>query len=262
MKLIAGRNLIHSDSLTEYLINETYSRALGFKNPQDAVGKFLYYENKPYPIAGVAADFHQGSFRESIKPAVIGHIPALEKSIALKLASKGRKISDLKRTLSQIEQRWHEIYPGRPFVYSFLDDSIASFYKKEQQTAWLMNISMVVTIFISCMGLFGLTLFSVKQKAKEISIRKVLGADMVTIVIMLCRSFLTLTFISFLLASPLAWFVLKNWLQNFAYRVDIQWWVFLLAGGIAMLITLATISYQAVKAAIAKPTKALRSNAE
>ncbi len=259
MKLVAGRNMLRSDSLRELVINETCAHALGFSKPGDAVGKFLYAGNgNPYPIVGVVADFHEGSFHEVIKPVVIANMPDRQWSIAVKLATKGRHVSDANAAISQIEKQWKQIFPETDFNYSFLDESITWLYEKDQETAWLMNAAMIITIFISCMGLFGLAMFTAELRTKEIGIRKVLGASITNIAAMLSKDFIMLVAIAVLIASPISWYFMHQWLQDFAYRINISWWVFVLAGLSAVLIALITVSLQAIKAAIANPVKSLR----
>ena len=256
MKIIAGRNMAHSDSMKELMINETCSRAMGFINPEDAVGKFLYLGEKAYPVAGVVADFHEGSFHEAMKPVVIAK--EREWSIAIKLGATAKQVSDVKVILSQVEKQWKKIYPDEGFNYSFLNEAITRLYDQETKTAWLMNVAMGITIFISCMGLFGLGMFASQRRTKEIGIRKVLGASVTEIAAMLSKDFVILVLIAIVIASPVAWYFMNQWLQDFVYRTQISWWVFVLAGAMAVLIALLTVSFQAVRAAFANPVKSLR----
>src|SRR6266536_220625 len=262
MKLIAGRNILHSDSLNELVINETLAKTIGFRNPQDAIGKLLYGQayplEKAYPIVDVVADFHTGSFHEAIHPAVIENIPDRKFSIAIKLATSEKDITDVNKILSQIENQWKKIYPETPFDYSFLNQSITQLYDQEKKTEWLMNVAMSITIFISCMGLFGLGMFTAQRRTKEIGIRKVLGASVANITAMLSKGFLALIMIAIVIASPIAYYFTNQWLQDFAYRTNISWWIFLIAGTVAILIALFTVSFQAIKAAIANSVKSLR----
>lgn len=258
IKLLAGRNLVHSDSLKEIVINETLSRLMGCKEPGEALGKMIYWSDKPYPIVGVVADFHSRSFHEAIGPLCIVNRPDREGTIAVKLASKGKQSNTIKTTLSQVEKLWKQMYPDATFNYQFYDESLKLIYAKDQQTATLMNTAMGITIFISCLGLFGLALFTAEKRAKEISIRKILGASVTNIAAMLSKDFITLVVIALLIASPVAWYFMNEWLQSFAYRINISVWVFVLAGLTVMLIALLTISFQSIKAAIANPVKSLR----
>jgi putative ABC transport system permease protein len=258
MKLLAGRNISHSDSLQDLVINEAYSRTLGFKSPQDAVGKFLYWHDKPYPIVGVVADFNQGSFHEAIHPAVIGRMPRREWSLAIKLDVNEKNSKQVKTIIAEMEKQWVTTYPEEDFKYNFLHEAISWMYGQEENTAWLMNVAMIITIFISCMGLFGLSVFTAEQRTKEIGIRKVLGATVINITAMLSRDFIILIIIALCIASPIAWYFMDQWLEDFAYRINISWWMVALAGTIAILIALLTVSAQAIKAALANPVNSLR----
>lgn len=255
MKLIAGRNMLHSDSLNELVINETLAKTIGFADPNDAVGKML----SGHPIVGVVADFHQGSFHDAILPAVIENAPDSKKhSIAIKLTSEEKNVSDVKTVISRVEEQWKKLFPDTPFDYSFLNESISRLYGQEEKTAWLTNMAAIITIFISCMGLFGLSMFTAKRRTKEIGIRKVLGASVMNITTMLGKDFLKLVIISFVIASPVAYYFSYEWLENYTYRTNITLWIFLLAGIMALIIALLTVSFQAIKAAIANPVKSLR----
>jgi len=262
MKIIAGRNLLHSDSLKELLVNETLAKKIGFENPQDAVGKLLVESgrqgDKAYPIVGVIADFHQGSFHDAIQPAIIANIPEFKHSVAIKLTASEKNTSEVKTILSQMETQWKKVFPENPFEYSFLNESITWLYGQEEKTSWLVNVAMGITIFISCMGLFGLAMFTAEKRTKEVGIRKVLGASVANITSMLSKDFVVLVLIAILIASPVAWYCMNEWLQDFAYRVTISWSVFVIAGLIAILIALITVSAHAIKAAMANPVKSLR----
>lgn len=259
IKVVAGRNLIQSDSLREFLINETYAKALGFDSFDKAIDQLLYRNNKSYPIVGVVADFHEGSFHEVIGPIVIGHIPELEKSMGIKLTTTGTGAINLKTTLASMETRWKEVFPDRPLSYSFLDEAIAGLYEKEAKAALLVKAAMVIAIFISCIGLFGLVLFTIEKREKEIGVRKVLGASIMHILGMLSKEIVILVVIALLIASPIAWYFMQQWLQDFAYRIPISGWIFIVAGIAALTIALLSVSFQTLKAALANPVKALRS---
>jgi putative ABC transport system permease protein len=259
IKLLAGRNLLHSDSAKEFVINETLSRLMGCKKPDDAIGKMLYWNNKLYPVVGVAADFHSSSFHDPITPLCIVNRPDREGELAIKLAAKGKQADAISATLAQIKKAWKQVYPEATFDYKFYDESIALLYEKDQQTATLMNTAMAITIFISCIGLFGLVLFTAEKRAKEISIRKILGASAANIALMLSADFVLLVIASLFIASPIAWYFMNQWLQGFAYRINISVWVFILAGTGAILIALITVSFQAVKAAVMNPVRSLKS---
>jgi len=259
--LLAGRNLVEAgnrDSIKEFVINESMSKAAGFKSPEEAVGKILYLDDRSYPIVGVVADYHENSYRQPIRPLVIFDLSGPEISFAVKLATRGKDLTSVKNTLAQIEHLWKDIYPGIPFSYSFLDDSIAALYTTEEKTATLMNVAAAITIFISCMGLFGLSLFASGQRTKEISIRKVLGAGVMNVASLLSRDFLLLIGLSLVIASPAAWYITHRWLQDFVYRAPVSSWIFLLSGGLVLLMGLLTVSFHTIKAAVANPVRYLR----
>lgn len=259
MKIVAGRNLLHSDSAREYLINETAARALGFNNPKKAIGRLLSGpQGKAYPIAGVVADFYENSFHQQIMPVVIENDPKVQQGIALKLTSAEFQKGDIVQLVNGIAKEWKKIYPEEPFDYSFLGDSIARLYESDQQTQRLMRTATLITIFISCMGLFGLAMFTTERRTKEISIRKVLGASVGDILTLLSREAVILIAISLLISSPIAWFFMHKWLQNFVYHTSLSLWVFILAGAGALLIALATISFRTIRSAMSNPVKGLR----
>jgi putative ABC transport system permease protein len=260
MKIIAGRNLFHSDSVREYLINETAAKTLGFNNMNQAIGRLLQFDgqNNAYPIVGIVADFYESSFREHIMPVVIANDPKAQNSIAFKLTSTEYKKGDIFPLINRIAREWKKVYPDEPFEYSFLGDSIARLYETDQRTKWLMQTATLITIFISCIGLFGLAMFTTARRGKEISIRKVLGASVTSILAMLNKEIVGLIIISLLLSSPIAWFLIHTWLQNFAYHTKLNLWVFLLSGAGALLIAMATISFQTIRSAIANPVTGLR----
>jgi hypothetical protein len=262
MKLVAGRNMTHSDSATELVVNEAFVKRLGFHQPLDAVGKMVNFAkgqaSVALPIVGVVADFHQGSFHDAIQPAVIVNQKEFAHSVAIRLTHSEKNTAVVNDILAKIEADWKALYPESDFHYNFLNESISWLYGQEEKTAWLLEAAMVITIFISCMGLFGLALFTAQRRTKEIGIRKVLGASVTSISAMLSREFILLVGLGFVIAAPLAWYLSRQWLQDFAYRTNIDIWIFLAAGMAALFIALLTVSFQAVRAAIANPVKALR----
>ena len=265
MKLIAGRDMIPGDSLHELIINKTMARAIGFMNPADAVGKQLFNafnttSNGPngYPIVGVVADFHQGSLHDAIEPAVITNMKIFRYSIAIKLLGEEKNTKDVKTVLAAVEKEWKKIFPDETFNYHFMNESIGFLYAQEEKIAWLVYAAMGLTIFISCMGLFGLGMFTAERRTKEIGIRKVLGASVANIATMLSKDFVLLILLSIVIASPIALYFMKQWLQDYAYRTNISWWIFLVAGLSAISIGLITVSFHAIKAAVANPVKSLR----
>lgn len=167
-------------------------------------------------------------------------------------------LRNAKSALAAMEEAWNTVYPEYVFDYTFLDESIANFYESEQNTARLMNIFTLIAIIIGCMGLFGLVSYMATQRTKEIGIRKVLGASVPHVLTLLSKDFLKLVLLANIFAWPVAWYAMKSWLQGFAYRIEIGWWIFALAGGLALAIALLTVSYQAIRAALANPVEALR----
>jgi ABC-type antimicrobial peptide transport system permease subunit len=204
-------------------------------------------------------DFHSQSLHDPITPFFIGSIKKNERAVSLKLSTAGKDADGFKILITQVEKAAKEVYPNEKFEYKFFDETIASLYEKEQKTARLMNTAMAIAIFISCMGLFGLATFTAQQRVKEIGIRKVLGASASSIVGMLSKDFLALVIVAILIASPVAGYLAHQWLLNFAYKVDVSWWIFALSGLAAIIIALITISFQSVKAALANPVLSLRS---
>ncbi len=258
IKLLAGRNLEHSDSVTEFVINETLSREMGCKRPEEAIGQTIYWLNKPYPVVGVVADFNSQSLHAPITPLCIINRVDREGEFGIKLSAKGKQPENVKATIMEIGKLWKSIYPDGTFKFQFYDESIALLYEKDQNAATLMNTAMLITIFISCMGLFGLVKFSAEKRTKEIGIRKVLGASVANIAVLISRDFVVLVAIAILIASPVAWYFMDKWLDGFAYRIGINWWIFVLAGAGAIFIALLTVSFQTIRAAKANPINSLR----
>lgn len=261
---IAGSNYRHSDTINQLLINETACKNLGFKTPEDAIGKMIFIgisdmpnSSQVFPVTGVVADFNATSLHDAIKPLFIVPSSSMSNMLNIKF-SANENTGQVKQTLSAIEKIWKEVYPNEDFSYSFFDEAIASFYEQEQKTAQIINMAMIVAIFISCMGLFGLIAFTTQQRRKEIGIRKTLGATVLNITVMLCKDFVSLVSLAIIIASPIAWLLLSKWLQNYPYRIAISPWTFVVAGLSAVFIALITISFQSIKAAIANPVKSLR----
>jgi putative ABC transport system permease protein len=273
LKILTGRDFNAprgKDSSTEFLLNETCSRQLGFKKPEDAIGHLIqegyfvktqFFAFRSGQVVGVLADFHSQPLNIPIGGVCIAATKNLTGGmISAKLSTLGNQPGDFNATVKNIERQWKKIYPDENFNYSFYNRTIAAFYSKEQTTAEIMNIAMAVAILISCIGLFGLITYMAAQRTKEIGIRKVLGASVTGIALMLAKEFVLLIIFSMVIASPIAYYLIHQWLQGFAYRVNISWWLFVMAGMAAILIALLTISYQALKAALANPVKSLRSD--
>jgi len=259
IKLLAGSNIQQTDTVTSFLINETYSHILGFNKPQQAVGKYLDWSNKPVLIQGVVSDFNQRSLHETIKPLVIGSWSKTERQISIALVPQNESGTTWKAAISKIEKAFKEVYPKDDFDYKFVDQEIAKYYDEERHISSLLMWATGLAVFISCLGLLGLVLYTTTQRTKEIGVRKVLGASVSQIVTMISKEFLLLIIIAFLIAAPLAWIGMHKWLQNFAYRTDISWWIFVLGVIVMIIIALITLGFQTIKAAMANPVKSLRS---
>jgi putative ABC transport system permease protein len=258
IKLLAGRNLVRSDSVNEFVVNEQLSQLMGSDNPAESIGKILYWNDQPYPVVGVVADFHTSSLHEPITPLCIINRRDREGSLAIKLSSAGKRAGDIRTTILDIEEAWKKVYPDATFNYHFYDETLALLYEKDKQTAMLVNIAMGTAVGISCIGLFGLMLLITEKRKKEISVRKVLGAGIVRITGMLCKDFIALLLIALLIATPVAWYFIRLWLNDFAYRVPVSGWAFILAGAGMLFITLMTIGVQSIKAAVVNPAQHLR----
>lgn len=258
LKLLAGKNLEQSDTVNALIINETYSRMLGFQNPQQAIGKNLEWSNKQLPVVGVVGDFHQKSLHEPIKPLMIGSWPGNQRKVSILLQPQQPGSNTWKNAIAKIEKAWKEVYPEEDFEYSFFDEDLAKYYESEQNISKLLRWSTGLAIFISCLGLLGLVIYTTTQRTKEIGVRKVLGASVPNIVTMISKEFILLVIIAFAIAVPLAWIGMNKWLENFAYRTQISWWIFAGAGMLMVMIALVTLAFQTIKAAMANPVKSLR----
>jgi ABC-type antimicrobial peptide transport system permease subunit len=254
LRLVAGRVYLPSDTTREIIVNQKLLRQLGITNPQEAIGQTFRLNGRNYPVVGVVKDFHNQSLRDPIVPIAIAANKGSYRQVALKI-----KPTNLKATQREVEQIWSETFPEYVYEAGFLDERIAEFYEEEQKLSALFKIFAGIAIFIGCLGLYGLVSFVAVQKTKEIGIRKVLGASLPNIVSLLSRDFLKLVLLANILAWPLAWWAMQRWLQDFEYRSPIGWWIFAIAGIGALLIALITVSFQAMKAAVANPVDALRS---
>ncbi len=259
IKIIGGRDFRQNDS-GKVLINTTLMKRLGL-TLQDAPGTKLYTHYQPNPetyveVAGVMKDFNYNSLHNDIRPFMLVYDPRRDDISDLTVAVNS---SDYKSLLGKIETQWHKDLPGTPFYYSFLDEDVQKQYETEITLSNIINSFTFMAILISCLGLLGLAAFSAEQKRKEIGIRKVLGASVPGIVQLLSKDFLKLVGIAILIATPIAWWSMNKWLQGFAYRIEMSWWIFLCSGFVAILIALLTVSFQAIKAAVANPVKSLRS---
>ncbi len=256
--LVDGRNFskdFPADSTNSVLVNEAFVKEAGWKG--SGVGNtvdFFNGQNTKLRIVGVVKDYHYGSLKEKIKPQLFTAQPGMAYGrFLLRINSK-----NIPKTLRAIEKIYHKLVPYRPFRYDFMEDLNFKNYEEEAKWKQIITFGAILMIFISCIGLFGLTTLSIQQRTKEIGVRKVLGASVFQISSLVSKNFVFLVIIAFLIAIPLAWFTTNKWLENFAYKIDISWKIFALAASLTFIIALLTVGYQAIRAAMANPVKSLR----
>ncbi len=259
LKIIKGRGFEDgfSDSRS-VIINETAAKQIGWENP---IGRTIRYpggENESYNVVGVLKDFNIESLHSSIVPFALFSKESKSYNTSISFITLKLNSGNPKQTIASIKEKWQSYQPNVPFEYSFLDEDVNAAYIVEQRTAKLFGIFTGLSIFVACLGLFGLVAFIAQKRTKEIGIRKVLGASVTGIVKLLSIDFIKMVIISLVIASPIAWYAMHKWLEDFAFRIDIEWWVFALAGVAALTIALVTVSFQAIRAAIANPVKSLR----
>jgi putative ABC transport system permease protein len=255
LPLVAGRNITATDSVKEFLVNETLVRKLGFSDPHDVLNKEINLWNgfAVGPIVGVVKDFHQSSLKDSLSPVFMLNFAKGFNAAGIRLNG-----SDVPGTLRSIEKLWAGTYPDFVYEYQFLDEKIAGFYKEEANLSRFYKIFASIAIFLSCLGLYGLASFMAAQRLKEVGIRKVLGATAANIVYLFSREFVVLIAIAFVLSTPIAWYFVHQWLMQYVYRTSISGWIFAFGGALALLVALATVSFQAFRAAAVNPVKNLR----
>ena len=261
LKLLAGRLYQPADSIRELVINETFMKRLGFQKPEQVIGKLMTVagENVKKPIVGVVKDFNMFSLREQVEPSVLTTQRGNYRTMAIKLSTQQGGTEAISQLLKHVETAWTATFPEFVFQYEFLDETLANFYKSEERMYLLFQLLAGIAIFIGCLGLYGVVAFMAESRTKEVGIRKVLGASMVHIVGLFSIDFVKLVVIALVIASPIAWYVMQKWLADFAYKIDISWWMFALAGLLAVSIALLTVSFQSIKAALMNPVKSLRS---
>jgi putative ABC transport system permease protein len=260
IKMVSGRNF-SKDMATDtaaVLINEAFAKIFGYSQP---VGQFVYApandmltKTNKLHIIGVMKDFNFKSLRENVPPLVIYLSPNWANTMSIRINT-----ADIPGLLAEVKNKWKTVAPNQQFSYSFMDQDFDAIYRSEQRMGSISIAFTSLAIIIACLGLFGLAAYAAEQRTKEIGIRKILGANVSTIVGMLSKDFIKLVIISIIIATPFAWWAMQKWLESFAYRVDIQWWILAVAGFTAILIAFITISYQSIKAALANPVNSLRS---
>jgi len=255
LQFVAGRPYYASDTVREFVVNETLLRKLGITNPNDAIGKEINFWNgqKVANIVGVVRDFNSYSLREPMAPVVLSTWKDVYQTINIKIKAGAEK-----KVLPFVDKLWNQSFPDYVYQYQFLDETVANFYSQERQLSVLYKIFAGIAIFISCLGLYGLVSFMAVQRTKEVGIRKVLGASARHIVWLMSTEFTLLIILAFVISAPVAWYIMNKWLQNYTYRVPLSVWVFLLAIAGSIVIAWLTAGQRAVKAAIANPVKSLR----
>jgi putative ABC transport system permease protein len=257
INVLSGRNFSREfgTDTSGYVLNEAAVKALGW-SAQNAIGKDFKYGGAKGKVIGVVNDFHFESLHQPIVPMVLLMFPPSVNAfnyVSVKIAG-----GNIQSSLSHLESIWRKLLSEQPYEFNFLDEKFGQLYQSEQKQGTIFIIFACIAIFIASLGLFGLSAFAISQRVKEIGVRKVLGANVGSIVTLLSKDFLKLVMIAAIIAFPVAWFAMHSWLSDFAYRINIKWWVFVLAGILAALIALITVSFQAIKAATANPVKSLR----
>lgn len=260
LNLIAGR-LPLNDSIREYVVNKSYLKVLGINDPANAVGKAIRSDNQNWPIVGVMDDFNQHSLKYGVSPmAFTGGSYTGQwtqfRTIHFKLNSLDT--SDWSQTIAQIESIWKEMYPDSDFEYTFMDDTVKEFYESEQKTSTLLKWATGLAILISCLGLLGLVMHTTERRTKEIGVRKILGASILQLNLLLSKDFLKLVLIAFLIAGPIAWYGINYWLEGFAYKTSVSWWIFALSGLSMIVLAIVIMSIKIIAAANTNPVKSLR----
>ncbi len=255
LKLLAGRNLLPSDTMREAVVNEAFARKLNLTSVNELLGKRIRVNNIwSGEIVGVVKDFHDQSFHEDINAVCITTVARQYNSFAIKINT-----ANVPATLAALEKTWNSMSPDQLYEYQFVDEHVASFYETESLVLKLVQVFSLIAIFIGCLGLYGLISFMAAQKTKEIVIRKVLGGSISHILWLFGKEFARLIVIAFLIAAPAGWWLMDGWLQDFKFRTPISVWIFVLSLGITAIIALVTIGYQSVRSALANPVKSLRS---
>lgn len=257
IELVEGRNFDEARGLDSdaIIVNEATVRFVGWQNP---IGKRLNYDDRKYVVIGVMKDFHPQSLHYDIEPFAIFHESSNSYDLGRTYAAVKISAGEDRAVLDQVKNLWSDFAPQSPFSFSFLDDEINAQYQSEERLGSVLSTFTFLSIFIACLGLLGLITYITQQRTKEIGIRKVLGASVSSIVGLLSKDFLKLLVIALIIASPIAYYFMQNWLQGFAYRIDMQWWIFALAGFAAIIIAFLTVSFQSIRAALVNPIESLR----
>jgi putative ABC transport system permease protein len=262
--LLAGRNLQPGDTGKAILINTTFARRIGFTDPREAVGKTIdhFDGNQTKQVVGLVADFYQESLHSGIAPLAIltSTDPEFYGTFHIALKPQTANGEEWRQAIASIGRAWKEVYPEDDFEYEFFDESVARMYSTEQHTSTLLGWATGLSVVISCLGLLGLAIYTTNQRTKEIGVRKVLGASVFQVVTLLSSEMVWLIGLAFVIVTPVAWWAMDKWMQGFADRTGISWWIFALSGGGMLVAALSISAVQTVKAALANPAKTLRTD--
>jgi putative ABC transport system permease protein len=258
--VVAGRNFSRSygTDTSNFILNEAAISAIGWRSPEQAIGRDFKYAQTKGKVIGVIGDFHFESLHQKIVPIILLNPPTTATDSYFNNLSVKITGNNVQNTLAFVEKTWKKYLPEIPYQSTFLDERFADLYKEEQRQGTIFTVFACIAIFIACLGLFGLSAFTISQRVKEIGVRRVLGANIDSIVILLSKDFLRLVLIASIIAFPIAWYAMTHWLGDFAYRASIHWWVFILAAVLASVVALATVSFHAFKAAVVNPVKSLK----
>jgi len=251
-----SRDILESEQVIKVVVNEELVRAMNFTSNEDAIGKRFHIGmgGGNVEVVGVVANFNISSLHTAIKPTIISSWPSVYAQASIKLQAN----ASLPETIASIKTAWEKVFPDGVFEFKFLDQEIDSMYKEEARLFTLFKIFASLAMLISCLGLWGLATYSAQQRTKEIGIRKVLGASVNGLMVLLSREFVIMVSLALAIASPLAYYGMRDWLKTFAFRIDIGWQVFAIAGISCLLVAVLTVSFQAIKAALANPVDSLR----
>jgi len=257
LKLLAGRGITLADTTNGIVLNGIAVNDLGFKTPQEAIGKMVFFNEDQRTIVGVLDNFHVKNLHMKMEPLSI--LPSLNRGHLQKISIRlNSNIDTWQSSLAILEKEWKNFYPNASFGYEFYDQKIEKYYESDYKFSKIINLSTAITILLSCLGLIGLVTITSAQRTKEIGIRKVLGSTVSSIVSLLSKDYIKLVLISIFIASPIAWWAMNQWLQNFAYKIELSWWMFAIPAFATVIIAFLTMSYQSIRAAKANPVKSLR----
>jgi putative ABC transport system permease protein len=256
LKVIAGRDFdvsFGTDHISSFMVNEQAAKSLGWENPDSAIGQSMVLEGKEGQVIGVLKDFNFSNLREEIGPLILEVRPGAFSWFSVKIAN-----DNIPQTLAFLEEKWKEFFPEKVFEYQFLDESLSEAYMAETRLSSIIGYFAILAIIIACIGLFGLSAFFTRQRFKEIGIRKILGASVTQILQLLAKEFIFLIGLAMLISIPFTWYLLKDWLAGFAYRISFPWWVPFITGFSVMIVAFITISVQAFKSALSNPIDSIK----